>query len=426
MGWDDPQWNLSDRQINRFQFDRFLNRYIGLDQIKELRRIISGKAVEDAQQLGQFPTSGGSRPTLTRDRCVYGDGSQLATMFGPRRKRVNPLTGEITYSRHDPDAIAHHHHDWVEDPYSGDVTCKICDSNKRQATTGNGSDGPQIYEMVTVLTRIDERQGRIILVNGLRDEDETDANWFTDMVLDLKRDNQALTDMPLVCVYDQRLNSADFDRLQDDGNIVNRKVGKDPGDRTKIRVLPNQRFKLANGTHITAAVHVARGAPSLKVYDGNAVEWLVEMERQKIQVNPLKCSKCLYVEWTVADHPLAGMFAGATVRLRHNSTKSERESGRRRSVYLRVCPESCPEHRKLFGPREDSESHNSTFKANLDYQRVRSVGRIRNELNLLAFQQNENDKAMYAHFLRTGDTAAYSTRFAYLPPRRAGPLLKTT
>ena len=34
MGWDDPQWNLSDRQINRFQFDRFLNRYIGLDQIK--------------------------------------------------------------------------------------------------------------------------------------------------------------------------------------------------------------------------------------------------------------------------------------------------------------------------------------------------------------------------------------------------------
>lgn len=112
------------------------------------------------------------------------------------------------------------------------------------------------------------------------------------------------------------------------------------------------------------------------------------------------------------------------MRLRHNSTKSERESGRRRSVYLRVCPESCPEHRELFGPREDSESHHATFKANLDYQRVRSVGRIRNELNLLAFQQSENDKAMYAHFLRTGDTRAYSSRFGYLPPRRAGPLLK--
>ena len=44
--------------------------------------------------------------------------------------------------------------------------------------------------------------------------------------------------------------------------------------------------------------------------------------------------------------------------------------------------------------------------------------------NLLAFQQNENDKAMYGHFLRTGDTDARSKRFAYMPPRRAGPLLK--
>ena len=424
LGWDHPEWKLSDEPPDRFQFDRFLKRYIGPGQIRDLRRIISSHAVSDARQLGQFPTSGGSRPTLTRDRVVYGDGSQFKTMFDPRRKRVNPDTGEVTYSRHDPEAIAHHHHLWVEDPYSGDVRCKMCDSNKQQAKTGGGSDGPQIYEMVTLLTRADERQGRIILDIDLREEGETDANVFTDMILDLKRHNPELTEMPLVCTYDQRLNSTDFDRLQDDGNLVVRKVGQDPGDRTKIRARPNERFTLADGTKTTRDVHVARGTPTLKVYDGNAVEWLVEMKRQKIQINKLKRSKCIYTDWKVADDPLAGGFAGATVRIRHNSTKEERKSGRRRSVYLRVCPESSPEHRKMYGPREDSESSNSTKKASLYDDRVRSVGRVRNQLNLLAFQQNENDKAMYGHFLRTGDADARSKRFAYMPPRRAGPLLK--
>ena len=50
-----------------------------------------------------------------------------------------------------------------------------------------------------------------------------------------------------------------------------------------------------------------------------------------------------------------------------------------------------------------------------------SIGRSRG-----GSQQDENDKATHAHFLRShnGDTSAYSTLFAYLPPRRAGPLLK--
>ena len=188
MGWTEPEWLLSEWQMNRFQFDRFGKRYIGEEQIKELSRLISSNAVADARTLGQFPDSGGSRPSLTPDRVVYGDGSELKTMFNPRRKRVDPHTGEITYSRHDPDAIPHHHHLWVEDHYTGEKVCKICDFNKHRKLRSDGADGAHIYEMVTLLTRTDLRQERIVLGVGLREQHETDANKFTDMLLDLKHD----------------------------------------------------------------------------------------------------------------------------------------------------------------------------------------------------------------------------------------------
>ena len=349
--------------------------------------------------------------------------TQVPTRFDARRKRVDSDTGEVTYSRHDPDAIAHHHHLWAEDPESGDVRCKICDSNRRQATTGSGSDGPQIYEAVTLLTRADERQGRLILGIGLRHAHQTDANLFTDMVLDLKHNNPSLSDAALMCVYDQRLNATDFDRLHDDGNIPIRKVGHDPGGRKKVRVLHDQPFELADGTKAAHDVHVANGTPSLRVHDADGVEWLIETVRTKMQRNRLKNSRVIYCEWQVADHALAGDLAGATARIRHNSKKREIETGRRRSVYLRVCPESSPEHPEVFGLREDAESHNSTQKRQLIDGRVRSVGRTRNALNLLAFQMTWNDTAMYAHYMRHANIDAYATRFAYKPPRRADPLL---
>ena len=93
------------------------------------------------------------------------------------------------------------------------------------------------------------------------------------------------------------------------------------------------------------------------------------------------------------------------------------ESDHRRSVFLRVCPESCPEYRAFFGLREDSESINSTHKRQLDDDRVRYKGRIRNRLHLIANRQNENDKNMYGYLIRRGDMAAYRRRFTYKPIR---------
>ena len=49
---------------------------------------------------------------------------------------------------------------------------------------------------------------------------------------------------------------------------------------------------------------------------------------------------------------------------------------------------------------------------------------LRPSMNLLSFMMNENDKAMYAHFWRSGDYDAYDKRFAYRPVRLSEPLLK--
>ena len=424
MGWTEPEWLLSEWQMNRFQFDRFGKRYIGEEQIKELSRLISSNAVADARTLGQFPDSGGSRPSLTPDRVVYGDGSELKTMFNPRRKRVDPHTGEITYSRHDPDAIPHHHHLYVEDHYTGEKVCKICDFNKHRKLRSDGADGAHIYEMVTLLTRTDLRQERIVLGVGLREQHETDANKFTDMLLDLKHDEPPLTDMSLVPVYDGRLNATDIDRLQDDGNLVVCKVANDPKGKIKIRTLHDQTFTRPDGSKTVLDVHFVDGTAALKTHDSIAVEWFVKLERQKIQPNELVNSICTYIEWRVTDHPLVSKWAGAVVRVRLNSTKEERLQNRRRPVYMRVVPESDPMHPKLFGRREDSESFNATYKDRLNDARVRSVGRIRNQLNLLSFQMNENDKAMHAHFERSKDEDAYDKRFSYRPKRITKALLK--
>ena len=424
MGWTHPQWQLSGAAPNRWKYDRFIGRFIDHEQIIELRRILNRCAVTDAETLGQFPATGGSKATLTPDRVVYGDGSELRPMFNAPRKRVDQETGEVTYSRHDSEAIAHHHHIWHEDPNTGEVRCKSCDRNKDQKRTNGGVDGARMYEMVALLTRTDGRQERIILDTDLREEGETDANLFTEMVLDMKQNNTTLRDMPLVPVYDGRLSAEDSDILQDDGNLIVRKVGNDPGGRIKIRTRHDQNLTLRDGSKAVSDVSVVDGTPALKVYDGDSVEWFVKMNREKIQINKLKNTKKIYTVWRVADHPLAGRFAGAMVRLGHNSSKSERENNRRRSVYMRVCPESSPEHRKISGRREDVESHNSLYKSRLNDNRVRSVGRIRNRLNLLSFMMNENDKAMYAHFWRSGDYDAYDKRFAYRPVRLSEPLLK--
>ena len=98
-------------------------------------------------------------------------------------------------------------------------------------------------------------------------------------------------------------------------------------------------------------------------------------------------------------------MVGATTRIRNNSTPQERQAKRhtRRTRGLRPIPETDPSFKPLYGPRQDIESHFSTYKRQLNY-------------NL--FQINT---ALVAHHKRTGKDISrwFGSHF---PDTRAGPL----
>lgn len=424
QGRTNPAHQLSPTPITRFQYSRFFRRFLGKTDVDTLRSISRDHGVDTALAIGAFATSKGSRSRPDSSRCIAGDGTVLNTMFNPRKQRVDRATGEITYSRHDPDGRHIHQHKTKSHSGNDDKECVFCSENRDSERYRKSPDGLLSYESVFALVRIPHRRGRVILDVCLRQDGESDASAFTNMVLNLKHEYPELARGLQAAVYDMALHGEDSDRLQDAGVLVIVKVPLDPGRKIKARVMEKHSFKLVDGTVTTARIHVVDGTPCLKVYDGDAEEWYLKLCRFNTQINHQEAHEVIYTQWRVPDHPLADNMGNASVRIRHNSSESERQNGKRRAVYLRAIPESDPYFDRLFGGREDTESNNSQFKASLRNGRARSVGKILNELNQIAYQMTENNKAMYAHYKRTGDADTFSKRYSYKPPSRARPLLK--
>ena len=256
----------------------------------------------------------------------------------------------------------------------------------------------------------------------LTQDGETEASVFTDMVLDLRESPEIEASLQAVA-YDMALHSVDTDRLQDEGLIVVNKLPLVKGKKIKRRTVRNQTLKLPAATTTKTSVHFVNGTPCLKLFDADTEEWYLKLDRINTQINQQKAKKIIYTQWRVPRHPLAGDLADATLRFRHNSTKDERLSNNRRSLYSRPIPESDPCFDALFGIRENAESNNENLKAKLHNKRARSVGRTRNQLNLIAYQLTENDKTLYAHHLRTEDETGYAKHYTFRPPSRARPTL---
>ena len=219
------------------------------------------------------------------------------------------------------------------------------------------------------------------------------------------------------------LHSVDTDRLQDEGLIVVNKLPLVKGKKIKRRTVHDQTLKLPDGTTTKTSVHFVNGTPCLKLFDADSEEWYLKLDRVNTQINQHKAKKVIYTQWRVPGHVLAGDLVDATLRIRHNSTKDERLSNNRRSLYSRPIPESDPCFDTLFGIRENAESNNENLKAKLRNKRARSVGRTRNQLNLIAYQLIENDKALSAHFVRAEDDTGYAEHYTFRAPSRARPAL---
>ena len=415
-----PEQRISAHPINRFQYARFLDRYLGPGQLTRLGSISTATAVETAVEVGLFDNTKGSRTRPDPANCVTGDGTIINTMFNPVRRRVDTETGEVTDSRHDADGSYHYAN--KTHISVGDAECDMCSAAPNKNRRKSSRDRRGSYEAVSVVAQSGERQGRVILDMRLTQDGETEASVFTDMVLDLRKFPEIEAGLQAVA-YDMALHSVDTDRLQDEGLVVVNKLPLVKGKKIKRRTVGNQTLRLPDGSTTETAVHFVNGTPCLKLFDADSEEWYLKLDRINTQINQQKTKQIIYTQWRVPRHPLAGDLADATLRIRHNSTKDERLSGNRRSLYSRPIPESDPCFDTLFGIRENAESNNENLKAKLHNKRARSVGRTRNQLNLIAYQLIENDKTLFAHFLRADGDTGYAEHYTFRPPSRARPAL---
>ena len=415
-----PEQRISAHPINRFQYSRFLDRHLGPEQLTRLGSISTANAVETAVEVGLFDNAKGSRTRPDPANCVTGDGTIINTMFNPVRRRVNKETGEITHSRHDADGSYHYAN--KTHISVGDTECDMCSAappkNRRKPSRGTRGS----YEAVSVVAQSGQRQGRVVLDMRLTQDGETEASVFTDMVLDLRKFPEIEAGLQAVA-YDMALHSVDTDRLQDEGLVVVNKLPLVKGKKIKRHTVHDQTLKLPDGTTTETAVHFVNGTPCLKLFDADSEEWYLKLDRVNTQINQQKTKQIIYTQWRVPGHVLAGDLVDATLRIRHNSTNKERLSNNRRSLYSRPIPESDRCFDALFGIRENAESNNENLKARLRNKRARSVGRTRNQLNLIAYQLIENDKTLYAHFLRAEDDTGYAEHYTFRAPSRARPAL---
>ena len=134
----------------------------------------------------------------------------------------------------------------------------------------------------------------------------------------------------------------------------------------------------------------------------------------------------VYTQWEIPDHPVVSQhMIGAITWLRNNSTPQERQAKRhtRRTRALRPIPETDPLFEPLYGIRQDIESHFSTYKRQLDYDRLRTQDKNSLKLNWITYCLYQTNTALVAHHARTGKdmTRWHGNHF---PNARAGPLEK--
>ncbi|MCY4651120.1 MAG: hypothetical protein OXC98_12240 [bacterium] len=88
---------------------------------------------------------------------------------------------------------------------------------------------------------------------------------------------------------------------------------------------------------------------------------------------------------------------------------------------LRPIPETDLFFDPIYGGRQDIESYFSTYKRQLDYDRLRTQDKPSLQINWIAYCLYQTNTALVAHHVRTGKdmTRWYGNHF---PNTRAGPI----
>lgn len=381
---NDPNRRLGPRPPTRYQFMRAESNLSRRDPEfgESFRRLCREHAVEVADFLGL----GSVEDSLTHPsplNFIYGDATWEQSLFNSAepRKYVNPETGEITYSRCDPDARPFH---------------------RSGQSAGN--------YLVSTMIRGKAPLERVILDMQYKPDGVGDGQVFTEMALslfDCFKNIRGVT-------YDMALSARDQDRIGLTGRHVIEKVPRTKNGAVKSIPIGEMRFKNERRlfTETTIAID---GAPSVIYSDAKGEKYKVGL----IRVQTKARENVLYNVLEIPHHPLVPESKrGARTMIRIFSSEDDIASSRPRPSFLRSIPEEDPDFRALFGIREDAESMHNNLKSQRRNRRAKAKGLPRRELFAHGYQLVNNIMAVVARKCRTDcDVARFMGEWA--PPERA-------
>ena len=385
---DEPEMRLSDKAVSRDQHYRFRKRYLSDHLLGVMHNMIDKASVEAALSMGMLNPDLGSLTNPDPSSFITGDGCWVPALTSlTLHDAVDPVTGEIV-GRFDRDAL----------PY--------------RTIDGEEAEAPG-YLMVLLLARNPYKRERVVLSSRLKsahnpDVNRNDATIAVDMVLYLLEKFPKMRAGLIGLVYDMALDVKNFNRLLDAGLIPVSKVSRTKTRKPKkskiaAENLGKHAFKMKDGTTLDRIVTAVNGTPCITCLDGDGVDYYVPLKLKQVRKTSRRGRALINTLWVVADNTLVPPeLQGAVARIRHNSTKHEREADKSYSRALRIFPESDERFEEIFGRREDSESANSDYKNRLWNRRCRTMGHTSVEFNNISYQIHTLITALVACHNRTG------------------------
>ncbi len=360
---------LPEQPMRRHHYRYFRDRYLTATdaQLAEIADAFTTHAARLAVQIGLCdPNGDGSFTHPSADRVVAGDGKVLTPRYKTsphQRGTLDKTTGEVRMKRADPDAGLH---------------------------VVGGGDQAFGTKYVLISTRGDARNQRMILCveyspTKARGGEAAIALKALDRVLPLLPGAQAV-------VYDGALRGTHLHHLlTHHGVITIARIHKAKGGKKRDTYLGRTPVH-GNPTLSEVDIHLRNGAPHLRQIAVDGTPTLHPLTRSRILRRHDSDGWRLYGEYALPDD-----LGGGTVRLRLDRTTADITAGFNREEHLRPIPPGDPDHDRLYGRRNDTESGNRLLDDSMLRERAHTVGHRRQLLNLTTWAALRNATAAHQH-----------------------------
>jgi len=364
-------YRLSRRPADRTAWQRFRRDHIESNPglLDKLEFQMSQIHLSLARGIGLLAPESGSWSNLASTCIARADGTWIESRFRHPGPLADPNTGEVLRDARDPEA-------------------------RRQP----GSEESWGQNWVHLIVRSQHAGERVIIDAQTVPAGLLDGTVGTNLALALKDRAEGLRAL----VYDMHLPAADQERLYSAGIIpivkADRTARKRAGNLRQGKLPKQQDFDAPDGTTSQHAVYVVDGTPCIRLPIGGQ-EHAVPLVGGQVHWRGNRC----YRYWSLPDTDvIPPTLRRATTRIRHNSTREEKDRDDLRTLNLRLYPESDPDFDRLYGYRQDTEAMHADLKSRLIARRARSINLTRQRLDMIAWAIFTNIRAAVAYRARTG------------------------